>query len=138
MLELPAWPLADAVALGLVGVLGVVVEAVMARQPQGVTGAGLLLAMALAAWLASRRRASGRLARASRAADGGWRLTFADGRGAEATLARGTRVLGSSVVLKWRVEERAASVWLTHWDLPQPVLQSLIVRLKGADLRVGA
>lgn len=138
MLELPTWPLADALALGLAGVLGVVVEAVMARQPQGLTGAGLLLAVALAAWLGSRRRAGGRLHRAALAKDGAWRLTFADGRLAEATLLRGTRILGSSVVLKWRVEGRAKSVWLTRRDVPPPVLRNLAVRLQGAGPRVGA
>ena len=138
MLELPTWPLADALALCLAGVLGVVVEAVMARQPQGLTGAGLVLAVALVAWLGSRRRASGRLDRAALAEDDAWRLTFADGRQAEATLVRGTRVLGSSVVLKWRVEGRARSVWLTRRDLPLPVLRNLAMRLQGTGPRVGA
>ena len=138
MLELPAWPLADTVALGLVGALGVVVEAVMIRQPQGVTGAGVLLALALVVWFGSGRRASRRIALAALAADGGWRLTYADGRAAEATILRGTRVLGSSVFLKWRVDGRPASVWLTHRDLPRPVLRALAVRLQGSGPRVGA
>jgi len=138
VLELPAWPLADTLALGLVGALGIVVEAVMVRQPQGVTGAGLLLALALIVWFGSGRRASRRIARATMAADGGWRLTFADGRAAEATMLPGTRVLGSSVLLKWRADGRPASVWLTHRDLPRPVLRALTVRLQGSGPRVGA
>jgi hypothetical protein len=137
MLELPARLLADKVAIGLMGALGVVVEAVMARQPQGVTGAGLLLAGALMLWFGYQRRAGGRLARVSLEPAGSWRLTYVDGHVAEAALGRGSRVLGGSVVLKWRVDGRPASVWLTHRDLPRPVLRALIVRLK-ADLRAGA
>jgi hypothetical protein len=104
MLELPAWPLADALALGLAGVLGVVVEAVMARQPRGLTGVGLLLAVALAGWLGSRRRARGRLDRATLAEEG-IRLTFADGRQAEATLSGAGASLG-------RLKDRCRPRWV--------------------------
>lgn len=138
MLELPAWPMAESVALGVVGTLALVAEGVMARQPQGVAGVGLLLAALLASWLWLRRRPGRRLATAALNPDGGWRLSYADGRAADATLVPGSRVLGPSLVLKWRVDGRRDSVWLTQWDLPLPVLRALTVRLQGADLRVGA
>lgn len=136
-LELPAWLLADRIVLVLAAACAVAIEAVLVRQPGGVPGAGLALGTGLAAWHCFRLRRRGRVQRARLAADGEWRLGFADGRTAPATLAPGSRLLGPSALLKWRVDGRSLALWLTPVDLPREAMRALRVRLSGADLRVG-
>ncbi len=136
-LELPAWLLADRIVLVLAVACAVVIEAVLVRQPGGMPGAGLVGGAGLAAWQGFRLQRRRRVARARLAADGDWRLGFADGRTAPATLAPGSRLLGRSALLKWTVEGRSLALWLTPVDLPRDALRALRVRLTGADLRIG-
>jgi hypothetical protein len=136
-IELPAWLLADRAVLLLAGVCALVIEATLLRQPQGVAGVGVVTGAALATWQWFRLRDGRRVRRAQFAADGGWRLDLKDGRAVLARLVPGSRLLGSSAVLRWRVDGRPLAVWLTPVDLPPATLRDLRVRLSGADLRVG-
>jgi len=136
-LELPAWLLADRVALLLIATGAIVAEVVLHRQPAGPAGFGLAAGALLAAWQSWRMRAGRRVMSATLGADDGWRLGFRDGHSAAARLVRGSRLLGPTAVLKWVVEGRPRTVWLTPADLPRDTLRTLRVRLAGAALRAG-
>jgi hypothetical protein len=136
-LELPACLLVDRVALSLIVIGAIVAELVLLRQPDGPAGAGLVAGLALAGWQGWRMRAGHRLRSATLEPDGGWRLAFGDGRMAPARLVRGSRLLGSSAVLKWVVAGRPLAVWLTPVDLSRASLRALRVRLAGDGLRAG-
>lgn len=136
-LDLPAWLLADRATLLLAGVCAVVIEAALLQQPQRTAGVGILIGASLAAWQWSRLRGGRRVRRARLAADGEWQLDLQDGRTTLARLLPGSRLLGPSAVLRWRVDGRPLAVWLTPADLPHATLRDLHVRLSGADLRVG-
>lgn len=136
-LELPAWLLADRLAVLLVVTCAVVIEAVLLRHPGGVVGPGLLVGAALASWQWSRLKAGRRLRTLTLAADGQWRLQYGDGRTVTAQLARGSRLLGSTVALKWRGLGVPRAVWLTPADLSRTALRGLHVRLSAADQRAG-
>lgn len=121
----------------LVVTCAIVIEAVLLRQPASVAGPGLLVGAVLAVWQWSRLRAGRQVRTATLAADGQWQLDFEDGRTAPARLARGSRLLGPSAVLSWRVNGHPLAVWLTPADLPGASLRALRVRLAGASLRAG-
>jgi hypothetical protein len=136
-LELPARLLADRAALLLIGTGAVVAEVVLLRQPGGPAGLGIATGVLLGAWQVWRMRAGRQVRSATLTADGGWRLAFGDGRTAPAQLVRGSRLIGSSAVMRWSVEGHPLAVWLTPADLPRATLRALRVRLAGASLRAG-
>ena len=136
VLELPSWLLAERSALLAVVSCTVFVEAVMFRLPAGVHGIGLLAGCLLAGWHLAARRAGSRVCRAVIDPDGRWQVGFRDGRMATARLLAGSRVLGPTAVLRWKVEGRSRAVWLTPVDLPWADLRMLRVRLSVADLQV--
>lgn len=128
-IEIPARTLADRAVPLLTGACAAVIEAVAGRHPGAPAGIGIAVGLAIAAASLWRRRYNPRPTRASLDAAGDWRLTFADGGSRPAILCRGTRVLGSSVVLRWRAGERSFFAWLTVRDVPGPRLRELRVRL---------
>ncbi|MGB5102090.1 MAG: hypothetical protein WBO04_02065 [Steroidobacteraceae bacterium] len=136
-LDLPARLLADRAAMLLIATFAIVAEVVLLRQPGGPTGPGIATGLLLAAWQVWRLRPARQLRGATLEADGGWRLAFGDGRTAPAQLVRGSRLLGSSTVLKWTVEGHPLAVWLTPADLSRAALRALHVRLAGASLQDG-
>jgi hypothetical protein len=133
-LELPRHLLGDRLSVSLILGCGLAVEAAAWRHPGLPVGIGALLAALLGTW---------HLVRARRApvhaewGPGGWRLKLADGRWVEATLVAGTRLLGSSVVLRWHADGRTVGAWLTPADLPRSRLRRLAVRLQAQAMRVG-
>jgi hypothetical protein len=136
-LDLPRLLLADRITVLLIAACVIVVEAVLLRQPDGLHGAGVLAGVALAGWHWSRLRAGRRPERAILAPDGGWQLVYPGGRVVPARLVRGSRLLGRSAALKWRVEGRLLALWFTPADLPRATLRGLRVRLSGAGQRTG-
>jgi len=131
-LELPRRLLADRLSALLILACGVALEAALWRHPGLPAGAGFAVAGLL--WIWHLRRARFAPTRAVWSADG-WRLRLADGRWTEASLGRGTRLLGPSVVLHWQAEGRSFGAWLTPADLPRPVLRSLALRLRAHGSR---
>jgi hypothetical protein len=107
--DLPRWLLAERLSLGLACATAPVVEAVLARHPGAPTGAGLAVAALLVAgaWFQRRRRP----------------------RSLALPAGPGSRLLGSSVVVRWQSPGRSGSLWLTPADLPRETLRSLAVRL---------
>ena len=107
--ELPPWLLAERLSLGLACATAPVVEAVLARHPGAPAGAGLVVAALLVAgvWFQRRRRP----------------------RSVALPAGPGSRLLGSSVVLRWQSAGRSGALWLTPADLPRETLRSLAVRL---------
>jgi hypothetical protein len=133
-LELPRRLLADRLSVLLILGCGVVLEAALWRHPGVPGGAGIVTAGLLWAWHLRRAREV-----PAQAVWGprGWQLLLADGRRIDANLGRGTRLLGSSVVLHWRAEGRSYRAWLTAADVPRPLLRSLAVRLQAQARVVG-
>jgi hypothetical protein len=107
--ELPRWLLAERLSLGLACATAPVVEGVLARHPGAPAGVGLAVAALLVAgiWLQRRRRPSS--------------LALLAGPG--------SRLLGSTVVVRWQAPGRSGSLWLTPADLPRETLRLLAVRL---------
>ena len=130
-LDLPTRLATDWLTWGLIFACGVVVEIVAARHPGVPAGGGLAATGCLALWYRVRTRPGRVLRTASLAGDGSWRLQFQDGHGVPARLIPGTRVLGRSIVLRWSVDRRVHTVWLTPWDLSDARLRRLTVRLRS-------
>lgn len=132
-LDLPRVTLAEAAAAALCLVCAVMVEAVLGRYPAAPAGMGLLLGMLPAMWLYLDSVRPGRsLRRVVWLTDGAWRLEFRDGSTLIADLGAGTRLLGLSLVLHWRVPGRSFARWLTPWDVDDGQLQKVTVRLACA------
>lgn len=132
-LDLPRVTLAEAAAAALCLVCAVMVEAVLGRYPAAPAGMGLLLGMLPAMWLYLDSVRPGRaLRRVVWLMDGAWRLEFRDGSTLIADLGAGTRLLGRSLVLHWRVSGRSFARWLTPWDVDDGQLQKVTVRLACA------
>jgi hypothetical protein len=135
--ELPGWHLADRATLALIVACALVIEAVAARYPEVPAGAGLACGMCLAAWCVWRIRDRGRPVRMIVDADGRWIVESVSGR-SRAVLLPGTRVLGRSVVLRWKTEATGGSAWLTAADVPAARLRELRVRLLASSAQAGA
>lgn len=132
-LDLPRVTLAEAAAAALCLVCAVMVEAVLGRYPAAPAGMGLLLGMLPAMWLYLDSVRPGRaLRRVVWLTDGAWRLEFRDGSTLIADLGAGTRLLGRSLVLHWRVSGWSFARWLTPWDVDDGQLQKVTVRLACA------
>lgn len=132
-LDLPRVTLAEAAAAALCLVCAVMVEAVLGRYPAAPAGMGLLLGMLPAMWLYLDSVRPGRaLRRVVWLTDGAWRLEFRDGSTLIADLGAGTRLLGRSLVLHWRVSGQSFARWLTPWDVDDGQLQKVTVRLACA------
>jgi len=128
--ELPRWPLADRLSLALACAVGPVVEFVLARHAGAPYGVGITLAVALVAglWLQRRRRPR----TLEFEPTGAWLRFAAEGRQVFRR-GRGTRLLGSSVVVHWEVPGRSGALWLTPADLPRERLRALAARLIASD-----
>jgi hypothetical protein len=132
-LELPCVTLAEAATAALCIVCAVTVETVLGRYPAAPAGMGLLLGVLPAMWLFLDSIRPGRaLRRVVWLADGAWRLEFRDGNTLVAGLGTGTRMLGRSLVLHWRVSDRSFARWLTPWDVDDGQLRKVTVRLACA------
>jgi hypothetical protein len=132
-LDLPRVTLGEAAAAALCVVCTVTVEAVLGRYPAAPTGIGLLLGALSAMWLFLDSVRPGRaLRKVVWLTDGAWRLEFRDGSTLIADLGPGTRLLGRSLVLHWRVSERSFARWLTPWDVDDGQLRRVTVRLACA------
>jgi len=132
-LDLPRVTLAEAAAAVLCAVSGATVETVLGRYPAAPAGVGLLLGVLPAMWLFLDSVRPGRaLRRVVWLTDGAWRLEFRDGSTLIADLGAGTRLLGRSLVLHWRVCERSFTRWLTPWDVNDGQLRRVTVRLACA------
>ena len=134
MVELPAWQLADHATLALAVACAAVIEAVASRYPEGPAGAGLAGGLCLAAWQLWRIRDSRRPTRVTVDPDGRWTIESPAGRSL-AVLLPGTRVLGRSIVLRWKTEGIVGSAWLTAADVPAARLRELRVRLLASGAR---
>jgi hypothetical protein len=137
-LEIPPRLLADRATVGLVVACAVAIEAVAARYPEGPVGLGAATGVLLALWHGLWVRRSPTVVGATLDRAGRWRLRLSDGRAVAAVLQPGSRVLGSSVVLRWKTGRRVLSAWLTGWDLPPDRLRELTVRLLASGGRAGA
>ena len=132
-LDLPRVTLAEAAAAVLCVVCAATVETVLGRYPAAPAGVGLLLGVLPAMWLFLDSVRPGRaLRRVVWLTDGAWRLEFRDGSTLIADLGAGTRLLGRSLVLHWRVSERSFTRWLTPWDVDDGQLRKVTVRLACA------
>ena len=132
-LELPRITAAQIGAAALAVIAGVTTEAVLGRYPDAPSGVGLLLGVLTAGWLyLDTLRPARALRRALWLPDDTWRLEFVDGGVAAARLARGTRTLGRSLTLRWRLADRAVACWLTPWDADDADLRTVTVRLACA------
>ena len=132
-LDLPRVTLAEAAAAALCVVCAGTVETVLGRYPAAPAGMGLLLGVLPAMWLFLDSVRPGRaLRRVVWLTDGAWRLEFRDGSTLVADLGAGTRLLGRSLVLHWRVSERSFARWLTPWDVDDGQLRKVTVRLACA------
>ena len=132
-LDLPRVTLAEAAAAVLCAVSGATVETVLGRYPAAPAGVGLLLGVLPAMWLFLDSVRPGRaLRRVVWLTDGAWRLEFRDDSTLIADLGAGTRLLGRSLVLHWRVSGRSFTRWLTPWDVDDGQLRKVTVRLACA------
>ena len=132
-LDLPRITLAEAAAAALCLVCAVTVEIVLARYPAAPAGIGLLLGVPPVMWLFLDSVRPGRaLRRVVWLTDGAWRLEFRDGSTLIADLGAGTRLLGRSLVLHWRVSGWSFARWLTPWDVDDGQLRKVTVRLACA------
>src|SRR5687767_7408422 len=132
-LDLPRVTLAEAAAAVLCAVCGATVETVLGGYPAAPAGVGLLLGVLPAMWLFLDSVRPGRaLRRVVWLTDGAWRLEFRDDSTLIADLGAGTRLLGRSLVLHWRVSGRSFTRWLTPWDVDDGQLRKVTVRLACA------
>lgn len=128
-IELPARLASDRAMAGLLVAAVLAVEAVVARYPDGQAGIGLAAGILVASWHFWLGRRSAMVRTATLDWRGEWHLGLADGRRVAAVLSPGSRVLGSTVVLRLRGGRLIRSAWLTAWDLPAVELRRLAVRL---------
>ncbi len=137
VLELPRLGVAAGAALALCVLCALVTEAAVGRYPAAPGGAGLVSGLATAVWLyVETLRPARALRKLIWLPDGSWRLEFQDGRVTSAQLGAATRVLGRSLVLQWRAEDRSLLHWLTPWDVEDAQLRAVAVRLNcAASLR---
>jgi len=132
-LELPRVTLAQIGAVALAVVAGVTTEAVLSRYPVAPAGLGVLLGALTAGWLyLDTLRPARALRRAVWLPDDSWCLEFADGGVAAARLGRGTRRVGRSLMLRWRLADRSVACWLTPCDVYDADLRTVTVRLACA------
>jgi hypothetical protein len=132
-LELPRITLAQAGAAALALLGGVMAEAVFGRYPDAPAGLGAFAGAVTAVWLyLDGFRPSRALRRAVWLPDGSWRLEFKDGGNATASLGRGTRRIGRSLLLRWRLADGSVARWLTPCDIHDAVLRTVTVRLASA------
>ena len=132
-IELPARLASDRAVAGLLVAAAASVEAVAACYPDGPAGVGLAVGALLVAWHLWLGRRSALVRTATLGRGGEWQLGLADGRQVAAALLPGSRVLGSTVVLRLRGGRLTRSAWLTARDLPAVDLRRLAVRLMAAD-----
>ena len=132
-IEFPPSLASERVTVGLLVAAALAVEAVVARNPDGQAGIGLAAGIVLAAWHFWLGRRSAMVRAATLDRRGEWQLGLADGRRVAAVLLPGSRVLGSTVVLRLRGGRLTRSAWLTAWDLPAAELRRIAVRLMAAD-----
>ncbi len=137
-LEIPRRLLAERATVALVVACVLAIEIVATRYPEGPVGAGLVAGMLLLAWDRLWVRRAPRVEAAGLDKEGRWLLRFSDGSTRPGVLARGSRVLGSSVVLRWRTAVGVRSVWLTRQDLDADRLRQLTARLLSSGARTGA
>jgi hypothetical protein len=128
-IDLPARLASDRAVAGLLAAAAVGVEVVVARYPDGQAGIGIAAGILLALWHSWLGRRSAMVRTATLDRRGKWQLAMADGRRVAAVLLPGSRVLGSTVVLRLRGGRLTRSAWLTAWDLPAVELRRLAVRL---------
>jgi len=132
-LDLPRVTLAEAAAAALCVLCAVTTEAVLGRYPAAPAGVGLLAGGLAALWVyLDSVRPARALRRVVWLPDDTWRLEFRDGSAVVAGLGAGTRMLGRSLVLHWRVSGRSFARWLTPWDVDDRQLRSVAVRLACA------
>jgi hypothetical protein len=136
--EIRPWLVADRVAAGLVIACALAIEVVASRYPEPRVGLGVAALVLLGAWLWYRRKGSAGVAGIEVDADGRWQTLLADGRTLPSEVLPGTRLLGSTVALRWRVGKEVRHAWLTPWDVPAERLRELGVRLRAARVRDGA
>jgi hypothetical protein len=136
-LEIPSRLAADRVTTVLVVACALVIEVVAARHPGGPVGLGVAVAILLTAWHRLRTRHAPAITVATVDGQGAWRLELSDGRSLAAVLLPGSRVLGTSVVLRWRAGSVVRGTWLTGWDLPPDRLRELTVRLLASGAQGG-
>jgi MYXO-CTERM domain-containing protein len=134
-IELRPWLLAERVAAGLVACCALVIEAVAAQYPEPRPWLGIAALVLLASWAWRRRANAAGLAGVSVGPDGQWLTLFADGTTQPSELLRGTRLLGSTVALRWRAGRNVRYAWLTPWDVSAGKLRELAVRLHAAAIR---
>jgi hypothetical protein len=134
-LELPRILLSEAAAAALCLAGALTTGLVLGRHPglPAAAGAGILAGVATAAWLyLAALRPARALRRVVWLPDDTWQLEFRDGSVVTARLAPGTRMLGRSLALHWRLGDRRLMRWLTPWDVDEGRLRALTVRLACA------
>jgi hypothetical protein len=137
-LELPRVTLAEAAAAALSVLCAVTTEVVLRSYPGAPIGVGLFVGALTATWACLDTVQPARsLRRAVWLPDDTWRLEFRDGGAAAARLGRGTRMLGRTLVLEWRLPDRSVVRWLTSRDVDDAGLRTVAARLAcAARLRI--
>jgi len=128
-LELPRFGLSEIIAAAQCVICVAVGEAVLDRHSLP-AGAGMLAGSLAAAWLYLGTLVPARaVCKATWLPDGNWLLEFRDGQVRTAQLGTGTRILGTTLVLQWRMAERSLARWLTPWDVDDGQLSAVSARL---------
>jgi hypothetical protein len=129
--EWPRWLLADRLTVVLAVACASVIEMVVANYPAVPTGVGLAIGIVLIGAHLLLARNNRALLGARLEPAGRWTLLTRSGEEA-ARLAPGSRVLGSTVVLRLRTAGGVHQVWLTPHDVSASRLRLLRARLLSA------
>ena len=135
--EWPRWLLADRLTVALAAACAGVVECVLANRPDLPAGLGLVAGALLIGGQMWRMRNTTPGIGARLDPAGRWTLLTRQGS-QPAELAPGSRVLGSTVVLRLRTAGGVQEVWLTARDVSASRLRELRVRLLAAGDRAKA
>jgi hypothetical protein len=137
-IEFPRMLLAERVTVVLLLATAAVIEWVAAQHTGAPAGVGLACGACLGAWHWLRRHWVSCVISATVGSDGAWQLALADGRVVAAGLLPGSRLLGPSLLLRWRTGQGVRSAWVTTWDVPAARLRDLRVRLMASSIAAGA
>ena len=137
-IELRPWLMADRVAAGLAVACALVIEGVAARYPEPRLGLGIAALVLLVLWIWHGRRRNRGVSGLAVDREGQWSTLYSDGRVVPSRVLPGTRLLGSTVALRWEAGDQVRTAWLTPWDVPEGQLRELTVHLVAARTREGA
>jgi hypothetical protein len=137
-LDLPRRFLSDRITVGLCLACVPFLETAAGRHPNFPVGIGLCVGALLLASQWAARVGQPAASRAILAESGAWQFDLADGRRVPAMLLPGSRALGPTLLLRWRIGERTVSRWFTRFDVPTADLRRITARLRATPSGQGA